>query len=159
VKHRRAAALALLALLALVSCGRKGPVKPPELARPEPIGDLQAVNEREDIVLSWGRPTRYADRTRMADLGEFRLERSSGDDPAFTTIAVLPVTDRERFRQIKRFRFADRGVTEGVNYRYRVVSATVDGYASSPSNMIAIVREVPAPPTPTPVAEKKEEQR
>jgi predicted small lipoprotein YifL len=158
VSRARLATLALLALLGCVACGRKGPVKPPELAVPETIEDLQAANEADAILISWGRPSRYADRTRMSDLGEFRLERAAGDALAYETIAVLPVTDRDRFRQIKRFRFADRGVSDGVNYRYRVVSATVDGYVSAPSNVIAIEREVPPAPTPTAV-QKKEEKR
>jgi predicted small lipoprotein YifL len=142
----RAAALALV-LVALLGCGRKGPVKPPELARPAAITDLRAANEEEAVALAWSRPSEYADGARMTDLGEFRVERASGDAPGWDTIAVLPVADRERVRQIKRFRFADRGVAMGEVYRYRVVSSTVDGYASAPSNEAAIVRQPPeAPP-------------
>lgn len=151
--------LSFAALFSIAACGRKGPVTPPEYARPETIEDLQAANEADDIVLSWKRPGEYVDHTRMLDLGEFHIERSAGESVEFEEIAVLPVTDRERFRQIKRFRFVDRGVSEGVSYRYRVVSVTVDGYASAPSNMVAIVREVPPAPTPTKPAEKREERK
>lgn len=143
-------ALLLLACLVVGACGRKGPVKPPQYTRPAAIADLAAKNDAESILLSWQRPDSYADDSRMADLGEFRLERAAAGAVDFETIAVLPVTDRERFRQIKRFRFADRGVVEGESYRYRVVSSTVDGYASAPSNIVEIVREAAAAPTPTP---------
>jgi hypothetical protein len=123
-------------------------VKPPELVRPAAIEDLQAVNEADAIVLTWARPTRYADGSRMIDLGEFHIERDSAGE-GFLLIATLPVTDQQRFRQVRRFRFADRGVETGGSYAYRVVSSTVDGYASAPSNPVAIVREVPSPPPPT----------
>jgi len=143
-------ALLVLLLLLLGACGRRGPVKPPELSRPAAILDLEASNGPEDIVLSWRRPTEYTDGSRMTDLGEFRIERSAAELPEFVEIAVLPITDRERFRQIRRFRFSDRGVEEGVRYRYRVVSTTVDGYASAPSNTVEVVRQAVAAATPTP---------
>jgi predicted small lipoprotein YifL len=142
--------LVVLACLLFAACGRKGPVKPPEYTRPAVIADLSAKNEADAILLSWQRPDSYADNSRMTDLGEFRLERAAAGAVDFEIIAVLPVTDRERFRQIKRFRFADRGVVEGESYRYRVVSSTVDGYASAPSNTVEIVREAAQAPTPTP---------
>ena len=112
-------------------------------------------------MLSWARPEHYADGSRMTDLSEFRIERAAGVAGDFEIIAVLPVGDRQRFRQIKRFRFADRGAIEGENYRYRVVSSTLDGYASAPSNTVAIVREAnaAAPATATPVSEEKRESR
>lgn len=151
-------ALVLVACALLMACGRKGPVKPPQYTRPAPIDDLFARNEGDAIVLSWKRPEAYADSSRMTDLGEFRLERAAGGVPDFQTIAVLPVTDRERFRQIKRFRFADRGAVEGESYRYRVVSSTIDGYASTPSNVVEIVREA-AVATPTPTPKETREKR
>jgi predicted small lipoprotein YifL len=147
---RRALLLCLALLPLLLACGRKGPVKPPDLARPAPLDDLQATNEVDAILLSWARPTRYADGTRMTDLGEFRVERATGTSPDFQIIALLPVTDQDRFRQIKRFRFADRGVVEAETYRYRVVSSTLDGYVSAPSNAVEIVRAAAATPVSTP---------
>ena len=151
-----ACAFACCACAVLAACGRKGPVKPPEYTRPAPIEDLSAKNEGDAILLTWKRPDTYADQSRMTDLGEFRLERATGGAGEFATIAVLPVTDRERFRQIKRFRFADRGVAEGESYRYRVVSSTVDGYASAPSNTVQIVREAAQAATPTPKETREE---
>ncbi len=142
----------LVCALLLCACGRKGPVKPPELARPAPIADLEARNGAEEIALSWRRPQNYTDGARMLDLGEFRVERAIGDAPDFGIIQVLPITDRERFRQISRFGFADRGVEMGERYRYRVVSVTVDGYASAPSNVVEITREK-VEPMATPTAE------
>ena len=95
----------------------------------------------------------------MTDLGAFQVERAKGVSADFESIALLPVSDRERFRQIKRFRFADRGVEVGEGYRYRVVSSTVDGYVSAPSNEVAIVREEVAAAGPTPTAAPEERER
>jgi len=150
-------AAAIIACVLCLACGRKGPVKPPEFVHPATITDLQASNEADAIALSWERPTRYADGSRMTDLGEFRIERATGGAVAFDPIATLPVTDRERFQQITRFRFSDRGVEEGESYRYRVVSSTIDGYASEPSNVVTIVRQAAAAVSATPSPEKKKE--
>ncbi len=140
-----AAAGSLAAAGALPGCGRKGAVKPPQLVVPAPIEDLAAGNQVEGVALTWSRPTDYADGTRMNDLGGFTVQRAAGGTTSFSTIATLPVTDRERFRQVKRFRTADAAVDAGVTYRYRVVSFTVDGYASAPSNIASVTRQVPAP--------------
>lgn len=148
------AVVGLLAAAALFGCARKAAVKPPELARPAVIEGVEAANEEDGIALEWRRPTAYADGERMTDLGEFRVEREDGA-AGFVVIAVLPVTDRERFRQVRRFRFVDRGVADGRSYAYRVVSSTVDGYASAPSDPVAIVRQLPLPAPATPAAAPK----
>ena len=76
----------------------------------------------------------------MTDLGGFEVERATADGLTYQRIAVLEVTDRDRVRQIKRFKHLDHDVTAGVAYRYRVVSFTVDRYFSVPSNAVTIER-------------------
>ena len=76
----------------------------------------------------------------MTDLGGFVIERAAIDALTYRRIAELAVTDRDRFRQIKRFKHLDRDVTPGAAYRYRVVSFTVDRYFSAPSNAVTIER-------------------
>ena len=78
----------------------------------------------------------------MLDLGGFLVERATDGALTYQRIAELTVTDRDRFRQIKRFKHVDRDVTLGVAYRYRVVSFTVDRYFSAPSNAVTIERTV-----------------
>ncbi len=134
-------ALCLLPLFT-TACGRKAAPRPPEDVVPRSLTDLAASNVPEGVQLSWSRPRLYADGTRMTDLGGFVIERAAGPEPdaAFARIAVLDVTDRDRFRQVKRFRHLDREVTPGVAYRYRVVSFTVDRYFSAPSNAVTLER-------------------
>ena len=125
-----------------LGCGRKAVPRPPEDILPRPLADLAASNLADGVQLSWSRPRLYADGERMTDLGGFVVERATGDALDYQKIAVLEVTDRDRFRQIKRFKHLDRDVTPGVAYRYRVVSFTRDRYFSAPSNAVTIERLV-----------------
>jgi hypothetical protein len=125
-----------------LGCGRKAPPRPPEDVLPRPLADLAASNLPAGVQLSWSRPALYVDGERMTDLGGFVVQRASGDELTYQTIAELGVTDRDRFRQISRFKHLDADVTPGVIYRYRVVSFTVDRYLSAPSNAVTIERIV-----------------
>jgi len=113
-------------------------VRAPEDVAPEQIADLSASSTANGIELSWSRPRSYTDGSRMTDLGGFVVERSAGSEPrvAFQRITTLEVSDRDRFRQIKRFRYVDHDLAAGT-YLYRVVSYTVDRYFSAPSNIVA----------------------
>lgn len=139
--------LVLLALaLAAGGCGRRGAPRPPEDALPETLTKVEARNEAKGIVVSWERPETYVDGARMTDLAEFEIWRAVGageDDEAFTRLARMEVTDRDRFRQLERFRYVDVAVEAGRRYRYRVVSSTLDGYVSAPSNVADIERRAP----------------
>ncbi len=134
--------LVALTLLPAAGCGRRGAPRPPEDVLPETITRLAARNEHDGVVLTWPRPERYTGGGKMNDLGEFAVERSSaaGESPTFMTVARIPVLDRDRFRQVKNFRFTDREIEACVTYRYRIVSSTTDGYVSAPSNEVEITR-------------------
>ncbi len=147
----------VLGVLCLANCGRKTDVKPPELVAPEVLTRVSASNTSEAIRVTWERPDRYVDGARMRDLAGFRVERGQGDQGEFALINTLPVTDRDRFQQIKRFRYLDEDVAVGLRYRYRVRSFTVAGHVSDPSNVVEIERAIPPTPTvgpsPTPAVE------
>jgi hypothetical protein len=138
----------LLLLGLALACGRKTIVKAPELVAPERIDNLTAANAVEGIQLSWRRPERYADGSRMYDLGSFRVERGVGSE-AFVAVHTVEVTDRERFQQERRFGWTDPDTVLGQTYRYRVVSETTDGYVSDPSNVAILARAQPSA-TPSP---------
>jgi len=141
-----------LAVLAVSACGRKTPVRPPELVAPEPISDLSAVNAADGVRLTWRRPDRYVDGARMADLGAFRVERSTAGG-SFAPLATVAVTDRDRFQQAHHFTWLDAETAVGETYQYRVISFTTDGYVSQPSNIATVQRAVPTPaPRHTPHA-------
>lgn len=133
------------ALLLTPACGRKTPVRPPELVVPSPVEGLSASNVASGIELGWDRPTRYADGSHMLDLAGFRVERSR---PCCGSVVHqrIEVEDRQRFRRAKRFRYVDERVEPGETYTYRVVAYTIDSYESVASGTVEIVRQLPAPP-------------
>lgn len=150
-KKRRSKILLTLGLLlptfvslsVFSACGRKTPVRPPELVAPEPIGDLTLEVADKGARLHWGRPQKYVDGSNMDDLGGFAVLRATQDGQgkvgAFSQVATIPVEDRDRFRKAKRFSYTDEQVTAGTLYRYRVQAFTLDGYYSSPSNTAELV--------------------
>ena len=54
----------------------------------------------------------------------------------FRRLATIPVDDRDRFRQTRRFRFTDGQLHAGTRYQYRIQAFTLDGDYSIPSNMV-----------------------
>ena len=127
----------------VAACGLKAPPRAPEDVLPQRITDLKYAAAPDGIELSWSRPRMYADGTRMTDLGGFAVERAPAVDPSgrFQRISMLAVTDRDRFRQIKAFHYVDHDTEPGTEYRYRVVSYTLDGYFSAPSNVVTAERK------------------
>ncbi|MDX2167624.1 MAG: hypothetical protein SF182_11195 [Deltaproteobacteria bacterium] len=152
MRGRLAAAAALLAVAALFACGRKTPVRPPEAVAPVTIADLSAHNATAGITLAWRRPTESADGAALWDLDRFVVERAAGDGP-FEFLVLVPVLDRNKLRQQKRFRYVDGAVEVGSTYQYRVRSVTIDDFVSPPSNVASIERAIPtATPIPEPTA-------
>ena len=127
----------------LPACGRKTPVRPPELVAPEPVDDLTLEVEGKGIRLLWGRPQKYVDGSDMEDLAGFVVLRATqngqGEADSFTQFATVTVDDRDRFRKAKKFSYTDEQLTAGTLYRYRVQAFTLDGYYSSPSNTVELV--------------------
>ena len=140
--HEPRIALAALALVVLTHCGRKTDVRPPELVAPEVVESVKAENVTEGISVSWRRPQKYVDGSRMTDLGGFRIERSRDGEP-FAAWQEKTVDDRERFRKTRRFRILDTDVEMGHEYRYRVRAFTLDDDVSADSNVAAVVRQAP----------------
>jgi len=88
-------------------------------------------------MITWERPTTYADGSKMEDLAGFRVLRARADEErsgaAFQELGSVPVLDREKFRKVKRFRYLDRQAPRPGAYLYRVVAFTLDGYYSEPA--------------------------
>jgi Prokaryotic lipoprotein-attachment site len=140
--------LALALAAALAGCGVKSAPIAPELVRPERITDLVASADATGIKLTWQRPTHYAGGRQMRDLGSFVILRG----PAMGVLEPLteiPVTDRERFSVQREFTYIDTATNLNSRYHYQIVSKTVDGYVSEPSNEVDFKRIKPVlPPNP-----------
>ena len=123
-------------------CGHKTSVRPPSLVAPEPIGDLALKIEDHGVRLNWTRPQRYMDGSEMDDLGAFVVLRATWDGDVarpFSRIALIPVEDRDRFRQAKKINYTDEPLSAGILYRYRVRAVTLDGYLGNLSNTVELV--------------------
>ena len=133
--------IAVIAVFAC-ACGHRTDIRPPSLVAPEAIDDLALRLAEDGVTLEWGRPRTYADGTDMEDLGGFVVLRASRDGTRaqrFQRIALLPVNDRDRFQQEKRFRYADTNLSAGTLYRYRVLAVTLDGYLGETSNTVEVL--------------------
>ncbi len=137
--------LPLLLFATLANCGRKTAVKPPELVRPMPPANLEATVTAEGVLISWQRPTTYADGSKMEDLAGFRVLRGKAEGErlgvAFQELGSVAVLDREKFRKVKRFRYLDRDAPRPGAYFYRVVAFTLDGYYSEPATTQRVALE------------------
>jgi len=137
---RRTSAALLVGLIVVATvagCGRKTLPRPPAMVAPQTVTSVALSVRPTGIEIGWDRSTRYVDGSRMTDLGGFIVERQSFSTE-FHEIARVPVTDRGRFRQAKRFEHLDEDVTPDMMYHYRVVAFTLDGYYSAPSGAAAI---------------------
>jgi len=132
--------LFFVAFLLVVSCGRKGPPRAPELAVPETIKDLKAEAGGGGIALTWSRPTRYLDGKTLDDLAGFvvfrkEITQACPECPApYRERVTLPVEDQQKFIKKQKFRYVDGELTPQVNYVYRIFSRLMDGSLSDPSN-------------------------
>jgi hypothetical protein len=130
-------------------CGVKSAPLAPELVLPARIADLRAPADSHGIKLSWGRPTHYTGGHTMRDLGGFVILRGAGAGGRMEPLVELPVTDRERFAVEHEFSYIDNETVIGQPYRYEIVSRTLDGYTSAPSNEVDFTSITPAsPPNP-----------
>ncbi len=102
---------------------------------------------------------RYVSGHSLGDLGGFLILRGEDHKP-FEPLVELPVSDQERFSPQRSFSYVDGETQVGSSYRYQIVSRTIDGYASAPSNEVEFTRVRPGRgpelenftlPTPTPL--------
>jgi len=116
---------AALVFLVVAGCGvRTAPRAPEDTAAAAP-DEIQARSTPRGVTITWSRPTKTVDRSRLYDLATFVVERSV-DDGAFVPIATIDVTDQDRIRPQQSFRYVDDAVPPGT-VQYRVRAVTEDG--------------------------------
>ena len=138
-------AVVFAAALLGLGCGVKSPPVAPQQAVPERIVGLDAISQKKGVLLSWERPDRTAGGGRMRDLGSFEVDRAEGTG-SFHALTDVPVTDQDRFQQQRKFTYLDTTAEVGHQYRYQVISSTLDQYRSAPSNEAEITHQLPKPP-------------
>ncbi len=124
------ATVALLVLLAVLGCGRKGPPLPPRPIIPMAVGSLRAEPQADGILVSWSRPARNQDGSPLTDLLEFRVSRSPGPGleggPAgFALLTTVRADSPDNASVVgDRYGLLDdgrgQGLGSGTRYAYRV---------------------------------------
>jgi len=145
----------LCLLLLLTGCGIKGPLQPKSVALPAAVGELQLLQQGEELVLLWRAPTANQDGSTLTDLAGFNIYRLSYlpedycdecRDPQFP-VASLVVDDPNTLRGADgSFRWRDHYVAVGSGYRYTVLAMTTGDLAGAATKIHRVV--LPPPPSP-----------
>jgi hypothetical protein len=131
-----AARLALIAasLALAAACGVRTDPRPPEDTAARAPDGFRVKTVESGVELRWERTTKAMDGERLYDLASFVVERRSDGGP-FQTIATIPVTDTDRVRTQRVFRYVDAAPAAGSEYRIRAVTA--DGERGVPTETVA----------------------
>jgi len=149
-------ALCLAAVVALAGCGKKGPLIPPESLVPAPVNDLQVQQMGSQFEASWSSPSREETGRRLQDLAGFILLRhqvlppDQDCDLCNDAYHVVSKVDLDYLKDVQRigsrYVVADRDITAGTTYRYKVRSLKADGTNSKDSNKVQRTAYTPPPP-------------
>jgi hypothetical protein len=94
-----------------------------------------AEARRGAVAISWKRPTKAADGSRLYDLSRFVVQRRVPGGE-FEPVATVEVTDRDRIRPQRKFEVVDP-VAPGT-YEYRVRAVTEDGQKGIPTAAVRV---------------------
>jgi fibronectin type 3 domain-containing protein len=118
----------------LTACGKKGEPTLKAYEKPEAASGLKAIHKESKIIISWEFP-----KAKQQAIKGFHLLKSSGDD--LKRIAFLEQDIRS---------YTDPDITIGQEYRYRIVSESLQGITSE--SMILIFTPQPLPPAPSTIS-------
>jgi predicted small lipoprotein YifL len=137
----RRALLGLCAILVVAGlaggCGKKGPPKLPDIAAPEGVTNLAAVQQGEEIVLTWT-------STAVAGYQVYRSAESVADGDCagcpilFKRMAKLPSTGDGETPATMVYREPSMAATR---YHFKVVPYDEQGQLGPDSNIATIVTE------------------
>ena len=150
MRAQRVATLALLGLLVLIGCGRKGSPVVPVLVEPSPPADLQAQVQRRAVVLTWTRPATNVDGTAVKTLAAFRISRQQ-QGPQTSGVSVIATVKADKPENAlvsgSQYAFTDKSVVVGARYAYLVESVNRRGIVgpASPEATVLVTIEIEAP--------------
>jgi predicted small lipoprotein YifL len=133
--------LFILSAALAVGCGKKGPPRLPDLQAPESIDDLAALQEGDEIVLTW--TSSAADQTAVVAVGYaiYRSAEPAGEEACpgcpvlFRRVAEVPATGEGDQRQSFVYR---EPFAPGTRYRFKVVPFDARGQLGSDSNVVRL---------------------
>jgi predicted small lipoprotein YifL len=153
-RHALLLMISLLLIMMLVSCGRKGPVRPKLQSLPSAPQDVTLQQKGVNFLLGWTRPEQNQDGSKAEDLTRFRILRlvyaAKDDCPTCRdpeeTVATIDLSYPEPAQRIgKRFYWFDGDVSLGYGYLYRIVPITI---GRETGEWVDIHRTIQPPPPP-----------
>ncbi|HUT84141.1 MAG TPA: hypothetical protein VMX95_05790 [Thermodesulfobacteriota bacterium] len=138
------------------ACGKKGPLRMPEMVVPQAVRDLKARAEGNAIILSFGIPVKNTDGSPLTDLRGFKILRSVrklSEGCESCPRKFVPLTDIEYQRAAgllpvrgEKKEFRDSSVSPGMEYQYKVLSFNADDEFSKESNSAKAYWDLPPAP-------------
>ena len=146
----------ILLILFSPACGKKGPLRMPEMVVPQAVRDLKARAEGNAIILSFGIPVKNTDGSPLTDLRGFKILRSVrklSEGCESCPRKFVPLTDIEYQRAAgllpvkgEKKEFRDSSVSPGMEYHYKVLSFNADDEFSKESNSAKAYWDLPPAP-------------
>ncbi|MFN3395322.1 MAG: hypothetical protein ACK4Z9_00815 [Thermodesulfovibrionales bacterium] len=126
--------LAPLCLLSFSACGRKAPLRPEVIVKPERVENLKAIHDERGLTLSWSYPER-----RKIEIKGFVTLKSEGRE--FVRIGYVEGKGTS-------FSYIDNAIKTDATYRYRVIAENTKG-------IMGEAAEIQVSPSPLPEAPRK----
>jgi len=150
-------------LLFFPACGKKGPLRMPEMVVPQAVRDLKARAEGSAIILSFGIPVKNTDGSTLTDLRGFKILRSVrklSEGCESCPRKFIPLADIEYQRaegllpaRGEQKEFRDSSVSPGMEYHYKVLSFNADDEFSKESNSAKAYWNLPPAPVQNLIAQ------
>ena len=150
-------ALGFVMAVAVIGCGKKGPIVAPERRLPSPPSEMRASVEERSIVVRWVAPRSRVDGTRLRDVTVMRLFRRDEAPDAPPKPAMLSGDRVVGYQEIARVVLGaapppgvqiegsaatvtdDKALAFGQRYVYVATAEDSDRRSSAPSAPVAVL--------------------
>ncbi len=122
-----------ISLLFAVSCGRKGPPKPPEEIAPQSVRFLEIIPADKGVKLRFQAPLKTVGGDEIIGLKVFSIGRrllSKDSSERFLVIAELEFDELIDNPKTRWFEYEDQSISTGGQYEYVVVAEDDSSYVS-----------------------------
>lgn len=139
-------------LLLITSCGKKLPPVAPESVIPEPVKELKAISRDGRLLISFIRPSKNIDGSKLTDLAGFKIMRRVIEDvegcktcpEKFTVLYDIDISyPTGAIAERDRIAYSDIEIEPGMKYEYRVVAYNRDGYEGPEAQRVTFIWGVP----------------
>jgi hypothetical protein len=146
---------ALLLILGLSACGKKGPVTPLEAKLPVAPGNVTLSQRGSSLLLGWDIPTQNQDGSELDNLKHFEVYRIDYDpesgcpecrNPQYLLQQIDADFYRSKNRSSTRIYMWDHFVEPNTGYRYKIVPITREEQAGDSSTIHRPCFPAPEPP-------------